>query len=121
MSDPFIDAVIFFLFIVSVAFSGIGVTGLFLFPDIRSRLYTAVRATTIGNAAMVLSVTAYAFFIFVSGEGDQYSSLVIHTFVLLCIVIVANMVLYRMVRKKAGIPLACPETRKPEPDRNGPK
>ena len=62
MSDPFIDAVIYILFTVSVGFSGIGVIGLLLFPDIRSRLYTAVRATLIGTAAMVVSVICLRIF-----------------------------------------------------------
>ena len=107
MSDPFIDAVIYILFTVSVGFSGIGVIGLLLFPDIRSRLYTAVRATLIGTAAMVVSVIVYAFFVSLSGGGDLYISLVIHSLVLMCIVIGANLVLYRLIRKKATTPDTC--------------
>ncbi len=107
MSDPLIDAVIYILFLVSVGFSGIGVIGLLLFPDIRSRLYTATRATLIGTAAMVVSVTVYAFFVSLSGGGDLYISLVIHTLALLCIVIGANLVLYRSIRKRATTPVTC--------------
>jgi multicomponent Na+:H+ antiporter subunit G len=101
MSDPFIDAVIYILFIISVGFCGIGVIGLLLFPDIRSRMYTAVRATLIGTAAMVVSVIVYTFFISLSGGGDLYPSLVLRTIVLMCIVIVANLALYRLLRKRA--------------------
>jgi multisubunit Na+/H+ antiporter MnhG subunit len=114
MSDFFIDTVIYILFIVSVGFSGIGIIGLLLFPDIRSRLYTAVRATLIGTGAMVLSVIVYAFFVFQSGGGDLYTSLVIHTLVLMCIVIGANLLLYRLIRKRA----MTPETCKPSPQNN---
>jgi len=110
MSDPFIDAVIYILFIASVGFSGIGVIGLLLFPDIRSRLYTAVRATLIGTGAMVISVIFYAFFVSLSGGGDLYTSLVIHTLVLMGIVIGANLVLYRLLRKRATFPDTCKPT-----------
>jgi multicomponent Na+:H+ antiporter subunit G len=107
MSDPFIDAVIYILFTVSVGFSGIGVIGLLLFPDIRSRLYTSVRATLIGTAAMLVSVIAYAFFVSLSGGGDLFISLVFHSLVLMCIVIGANLVLYRLIRKRATTPDPC--------------
>jgi len=107
MSDPFIDAVIYILFTVSVGFSGIGVIGLLLFPDIRSRLYTSVRATLIGTAAMVISVIVYAFFVSLSGRGDLYISLVLHSLILMCIVIGANLVLYRLIRKRAPTPGTC--------------
>lgn len=102
MSDPVIDSVIFILLALSVGFGGIGVIGLFLFPDIRSRMYTAFRATTISISAMVLSVVMYALNTFQSKGGDQYITLVIHTIVLLCIIIVANRVVYNTIlgRKK---------------------
>jgi multisubunit Na+/H+ antiporter MnhG subunit len=101
MSNPYIDAFIFILFMVSIGFSGIGVFGLFLFPDIRSRLYTAVRATLIGSGAMVLSVIAYAVFVFLSRGGGEYSSWVIHAIVLMCIVTGANVVMYRLILMRA--------------------
>jgi len=108
MSSPFIDAVIYILFIVSIGFGGIGVIGLFLFPDIRSRLHTAVRATVICTAAMVLSVIAYALFVSLSGSADLYSSLVIHTLILMCIVTGANLVLYRLILTRAKNPTCNP-------------
>jgi len=111
MSNPYIDAVIFILFMVSIGFSGIGVFGLFLFPDIRSRLYTAVRATLIGSGAMVLSVIAYAFFVFLSGEGGEYTTLVIHAIVLMCIVTGANVVIYRLILVRAKTRTCKPSVR----------
>jgi len=114
MSNPFIDAVIYILFIISIGFGGIGVIGLFLFPDIRSRLHTAVRATIIGTAAMVLSLIAYALFVSLSGSADLYRSLVIHTLILMCIVMGANLVLYRMILTRAKNPACNPSRQTPD-------
>jgi multisubunit Na+/H+ antiporter MnhG subunit len=106
MSNLFIDAIIFILLVLGVGFGGIGVFGLFLFPDIRSRMYTAFRATIISVSAIILAVIIFALFTLQLTGGDQYGALVIHTIVLLCIVIVANIVLYRMIlerTQRAGI------------------
>jgi multicomponent Na+:H+ antiporter subunit G len=104
MSAPTIDAVIFILLVISVGFGGIGVIGLLLFPDIRSRMYTAFRATVISISAIVLSVIIYAFYTFISSGGDQYIALILHSLVFLCIVAVANGVVYKTIldRTKSG-------------------
>ncbi len=83
MSDPVIDAAIFILLVISVGFGGIGVIGLLLFPDIRSRMYTAFRATVISISAIILSVIIYALSTFISSGGDQYITLILHSLVLL--------------------------------------
>jgi multicomponent Na+:H+ antiporter subunit G len=88
-----VDALIFILLILSVGFGGIGVIGLLLFPDIRSRMYTATRAPVISISAMVLAVIFYALFMFVDRSSDQYVILIFHTLILLCIVIVANVLI----------------------------
>jgi multisubunit Na+/H+ antiporter MnhG subunit len=107
MSDPIIDAVIFILLLLSVGFGGIGVIGLLLFPDIRSRMYTAFRATIISVGAIILSVIIYALFTFQSSGGDQYVALVMHSLVLLCIIIVANMLMYRTILQRSKIESTC--------------
>ena len=97
MSDASVDAVIFILLVISIGFGGIGVIGLLLFPDIRSRMYTAFRATVISISAMILSVIIYALYSFISSGGDQYIILILHSLVLLCIVAVANGVVYKTI------------------------
>ena len=88
-----VDAPIFILLILSVGFGGIGVIGLLLFPDIRSRMYTATRATVISISAMVFAVIFYAFFMLIDRGGDQYFTLIFHILILLGIVIVANVLM----------------------------
>ena len=97
MSNPVFDLVIFILLALSCGFGGIGVIGLLLFPDIRSRMYTAFRASVISICTMIFSVIIFSLFIFQSNGGDQYPALVIRTLVLLCIAVVANMVIYTTV------------------------
>ena len=97
MSDLFLDSLITVLLGISVGFGGIGIIGLLLFPDIRSRMFTATRATTISFCAMTLAVIVYALFTFQSSGGDQYITLVFHSLILLCIIIGANIVQYKTI------------------------
>jgi multicomponent Na+:H+ antiporter subunit G len=107
MSDPSIDAVIFILLVISIGFGGIGVIGLLLFPDIRSRMYTAFRATVISISAIILSVIIYALSTFISSGGDQYIALILHSLILLCIVAVANGVLYKIILDRTKYVRTC--------------
>jgi multicomponent Na+:H+ antiporter subunit G len=97
MSAPFIDGTIFILLIAGIGFAAIGVIGLMLFPDIRSRMYTAFRATMISISAIILSVIIYGLFTFSSSGGDQYIALILHSMVFLFIVALANVVVYKTI------------------------
>jgi multisubunit Na+/H+ antiporter MnhG subunit len=83
--------------VISVGFGGIGVIGLLLFPDIRSRMFTASRATIISFGTMILAVIMYALYTLQSNGGDQYITLVFHSVILLCIIIGANIVQYKTI------------------------
>jgi multicomponent Na+:H+ antiporter subunit G len=107
MSNPPVDAVIFILLVISVGFGAIGVIGLLLFPDIRSRMYTAIRATVISFSAITLSVIIYALYTFISSGGDQYSTLILHSLVFLCIVAVANAVVYKTILDRIKFVSTC--------------
>jgi len=107
MSSLFIDGIIFLLLVLSVGFGGISVIGLLLFPDIRSRMYTATRASLISAGAMSVSVIIYALFILSSGGGSQYGTLILHTLVLLIVVMAANVMMYRTISARTHIPNAC--------------
>ena len=104
MSAPAVDAAIFILLVISIGFGGIGVIGLLLFPDIRSRMYTAFRATVISISAIILSVIIYALSTFNSNGGDQYITLILHSLVLLFIVAVANGVIYSTGQNRYKMP-----------------
>jgi len=114
MSAPVIDAAIFILLVISVGFGGIGVIGLLLFPDIRSRMYTAFRATVISISAITLSVIIYALFTFTSSGGDQYIALILHSMVLLFIIAVVNGVVYKTILDRTKSVPSC----RPAPEQN---
>ena len=117
MSSPFVDSIIFLLLFIGVGFGGISVIGLLLFPDIRSRMYTATRASLISISAITLSVILYALFELVSGGGNQYSTLILHTLVLIILVVVANVVVYMTITDRIKTQTACqgqPEQKKVE-------
>ena len=117
MTSLLIDAGYIILLALSAGFGGIGIIGLLVFPDIRSRMYTATRAPVIGFGAMVLAGMVYALSTFLSGGADQYLILVTDIIVLLGIVIAANMLIYRMILKRTitasscGVPQNPGETR----------
>jgi multisubunit Na+/H+ antiporter MnhG subunit len=110
MSAPVIDAAIFILLVISVGFGGIGVIGLLLFPDIRSRMYTAFRATMISISAIILSVIIYALSTFNSSGGDQYITLILHSMVLLFIVAAVNAVVYKTILGRTKSVTSCQTT-----------
>jgi len=107
MSSPFLDSIIFLLLIVSVGFGGISVIGLLLFPDIRSRMYTATRASLISIGAISLSVIMYALFKINSGDGPQYTTSILHTLVLIIVVAGANAMVYKMISDHIKTQTAC--------------
>jgi multicomponent Na+:H+ antiporter subunit G len=115
MSTPFMDFIIFVLLVISVGFGGISVIGLLLFPDIRSRMYTATRASLISVSAITLSVILYALFELISGGGNQYATLILHTLVLIIVVGGANVMMYRMISDHVKTQKTChgqPEQKK---------
>ena len=118
MSNPSIDAVIFILLVISVGFGAIGVIGLFLFPDIRSRTYTVIRATVISFSAILLSVIIYALYTFISSGGDLYITLILHSLVFLCIVAVANGVIYKTILDRIKSVTTCQVPAEQNQDKN---
>jgi multisubunit Na+/H+ antiporter MnhG subunit len=113
-----VDAAIYICLIISIGFAGIGVIGLLLFPDIRSRMYTAFRATVISFCAMILSVLIYGLSTFNSGGGDQYITLVLHSLVLLCIVALSHILLYKMILNRSKSSVICREPQERSKDNN---
>jgi len=100
MTDLLIDAAMSTLLALSVGFAGIGVIGLLVFPEIRSRMYTATRAPVISIIAMTGAVIVYALSMILSGGGDPYLILIVHVLVLLFIVAAGNVLFYRIIQDR---------------------
>jgi multisubunit Na+/H+ antiporter MnhG subunit len=101
MSSPAIDIVIWLLLLTGAGFSVVGVIGLFLFPDIRSRRFTSVRATLIGSSAVIFAAIVYGIYQIKATGASQYTPLVLHVLFLLVVVSSANYVISREIMDKA--------------------
>ena len=95
------DLIIYLLLLIGAGFSGIGVIGLLLFPDLRSRRYTAFRASLIGLGATGTAVIIYAMYQFLSTSRSPYLGIVLHALILLALVFAANLLLTREILTRA--------------------
>ena len=100
MSSLLIDLIIWILLIAGVGFGLISLIGLFLFPDTRSRMYTALRASLIGIGATGIAVFIYGLNALQTSGGNQYFTLILHTVLLVVVVAMGNYAVSRTILKK---------------------
>ncbi|MEI7857554.1 MAG: monovalent cation/H(+) antiporter subunit G, partial [Methanomicrobiales archaeon] len=109
MSSFILDLIIWALLFIGAGFGLIGLIGLFLFPDTRSRMYTSVRATIICLAAVGLAGSIYGLNgLQTSGEA-LYLTLLLYLILLVMVVAVGNYVVSRIILEKTGSPSGTPE------------
>ena len=113
MSSLIIDLIIWILLIAGVGFGLISLIGLLLFPDTRSRMYTAIRASLIGIGATGIAVFIYGLNALQTSGGNQYFTLLLHTVLLIVIVAIGNYIVCSTILKKAQ-PIRC----NPVPEEN---
>ena len=94
------DLVIWALLFVGTVFSAVSLMGLLIFPDTRSRMFTAFRATAIGLGAMILAVITYSYSQLWSVGGDQYLTLILRAFFLFIVLAAGMWMMYRIIRKR---------------------
>jgi multisubunit Na+/H+ antiporter MnhG subunit len=102
MSSLPADLVIWALLFVGTVFCGVSLMGLMIFPDTRSRMFTAFRATAIGLGAMVLAVITYGYSQLRSVGGDQYLTLLIRTLFLVIVLAAGTWMIYRIIRERTN-------------------
>ena len=102
MSSIVSDILICLLLIAGVGFGAISLMGLLIFPDIRSRMYTALRAGFICILATAGAAAVYAFTLLLETGGSQYSTFLFHAILLTGIVIVGIMIVSRQIREKTN-------------------
>ena len=101
MSSLLIDLIIWILLIVGVGFGLISLIGLLLFPDTRSRMYTALRASLISIGATGIAVFIYGLnALQTAGGGNQYITLLMHTVLLVVVVAIGNYVVSETILEK---------------------
>jgi multisubunit Na+/H+ antiporter MnhG subunit len=97
MSSLPADLLIWGLLVIGTLFCGLGLMGLMIFPDTRSRMFTAFRATAIGLGAVVVSVIVYAYTLFMTTGGDQYLALILRTMVLVVVLAAGTWMMYGII------------------------
>jgi len=106
MSSLVIDLIIWILLIVGVGFGLISLIGLLLFPDTRSRMYTAIRTSLIGIGATGIAVFIYGLNALQTSGGNQYFTLLMHTVLMVLVVAMGNYVVSRTILEKTQ-PIIC--------------
>lgn len=101
MSSLSADVVIWALLTLGIVYSGFSLTGLLLFPDTKSRMFTAFRAAAISLGAVSLAVIIYGGTLFMAGGGGQYLELLLRTLVLVSVLATGLFVMYRSIRKRS--------------------
>jgi len=118
MSSLPADLVIWALLFFGTVFCGLGLMGLMIFPDTRSRMFTAFRATAIGLGAVALAVITYGYTLLVATGDGLYTGLIIRTLFLVLVLAAGTWIMYGIIRERtrwqkpegAGKPAAGPET-----------
>jgi len=101
MITPIMDLILYLLLIIGVGFAGIGIIGIFIFPDLHSRQFTGIRASLISCGAMTLAGVLFAFFSYSTRGGAQYLTFTLHACLFLIVIIIVNHVAAQRILKKA--------------------
>jgi multisubunit Na+/H+ antiporter MnhG subunit len=100
MSDFLADIIIWVLLFIGTVFAGLGLMGLLIFPDTRSRMFTAFRATAIGLGAVALAVVTYGYTLFITTGSEQYPALILRTLILVFVLAVGIWVMYGIIQER---------------------
>jgi hypothetical protein len=100
MSGLVADIIIYLLMLTGVGFGGIALMGLLIFPDIHSRMYTALRASLICVGAMVCSAVVYAITLLSANGSDLYFTFLFHVIFLAAVMAVGIIIINRLVLDK---------------------
>src|SRR5271157_3990232 len=91
------DILIWICLATGVGFAALGFFGLLIFPDIRSRMFTATRAKLISVSAIAMAGILFGINGFLVTGGSHYATFVIHTLFLYGVVVIANCAITRII------------------------
>ena len=119
MSSLPADLIIWALLFIGTVFAGLGLMGLLIFPDTRSRMFTAFRATAISLGAIAFAVFTYGYILFTTTGSNEYTALILRTLFLVIVLAAGTWAIYGIIRERtrkeqpesAGQSPAEPETR----------
>jgi len=100
MSSLPADLIIWALLFIGTIFAGLGLMGLLIFPDTRSRMFTAFRATAISLGAVTLAVVMYGYTLFITTGSEQYPGLILRTIFLAFVLEAGTWIMYGIIRER---------------------
>jgi len=113
MIDLVLDILLTLLLLAAIGFAGISLIGLLIFPDIRSRSFTGLRAGILSLALVAAAGVCYGLYSWVVTGGMQYLFFVIVAVLAVLIIVVLN----RKTSEKLGDGAGYPENASQEQDK----
>ena len=101
MSVWAIDALLYVLLLAAIGFGGISIIGLLLFPDIRSRSFTGLRAGILATALVTAAGICYGIFAWFTVGGMQYLQFALAAILMLVLVVILNRIATGVVCRTA--------------------
>ncbi|PKG32470.1 monovalent cation/H(+) antiporter subunit G [Methanoregula sp.] len=98
MSSFVFDSAIWILLFGSFVFGVLGFFGLLIFPDIRSRMFTASRASLIAAGLVIVSVFLYGINAYQETGQEIYLALLAHTALLALVLGAGTVVVTRILK-----------------------
>jgi len=116
MSSLVADILIYLLLLAGVGFGAISLMGLLIFPDIHSRMYTALRAGVICMAGIAGAAVIYAFTLLPGAYSDLYLTFLSHVLIFAGMAGLAVTVISRQIKEKtkALVYRGIPQSSSPE-------
>jgi multicomponent Na+:H+ antiporter subunit G len=111
MSAWILDGIISILLIIAVGFGAISVIGLLLFPDIRSRSFTGLRAGILALALVTVAGVCYGAFKWATTGEMQYLLFILVAIMMLILVVVLNRIATEVVCR-SSVPVQMPPSGK---------
>jgi multisubunit Na+/H+ antiporter MnhG subunit len=102
MSSLPADLGIWALLFVGIVFCGISLFGLMIFPDTKSRMFTAFRAAAIGAGAVIAAVLTYGYAMLQEYGRSEYYSLIVHTFFFTAVLATGIWLMNRVILGRIG-------------------
>lgn len=100
MSSLVADIIIWVLLCAGALFSGIAIMGLLIFPDTKSRMFTAFRASAIALGAAAMSALVYGSTLFAETGSDLYPKFMLRTLFLVLVLTLGTWMMYGILRRK---------------------
>lgn len=98
MSSFLFDITIWALLFGAFIFGVLGFFGLLIFPDIRSRMFTASRASLIAAGLVIISVFLYGINTYLETGQEIYLALLAHTALLALVLCAGTVVVTRILK-----------------------